>query len=66
MGVEGFGLGCSPLHSQSLLGIIIWGTMIPLKDCSTKRDHPKFWEFMSEGLEDLEGLEGFKGLGLRV
>ena len=34
--VKGLGLGCSPLYKQSLIGIIIGGTIVPIKG-----EHPK-------------------------
>ena len=30
-----------PLYSQSLIGTIIGGTVMPIKDCEYKGEHPK-------------------------
>ena len=42
-GFFGFGLGCSPLKLQSLIGIKIGGTRIPIKDWIRWAESTVFW-----------------------
>ena len=34
-------LECSPIYEQSLVGVLIGGTIIPTKDFEHKGEHPK-------------------------